>query len=76
MERIGISERIGIDIRTSLLEQMREKIRFLNFILTKKYNNIFVQMLFDEKCIAIDVNSQEEFCNINISSYNSYSKVH
>jgi len=63
MERIGISERIGIDLRASLIEQMRDKIRYLNFILTKNYNNLFVQMLFDEKCIAIEVNNQDEFCN-------------
>lgn len=69
MERIGISERIGIDIKTSLLELMREKIRILNFILTKKYNKIFETFLFQEKCIGIEVNSQDDFGTFYVSLY-------
>ena len=66
MERIGISERIGIDIRTSFLEQMREKIRYLNFFLTNKYNKIFVDMLFEEKCIPLEVLNQEDYRKNNL----------
>ena len=64
IERIGISERIGIDLRSSLVEILKDKIKYLNFILIRKYNNIFVNQLFEEKCINIEVHNQEEFSNI------------
>jgi hypothetical protein len=61
IERIGISERIGIDIKSTLVETMKEKIKYLNFIMIKKYNNYFVNLLFEEKCLCLDVHNQDEF---------------
>lgn len=61
IERIGISERVGIDIKSLLFETMRDKIKFLNFILIRKYNNLFVNLLYDEKCVNIEVHNQDEF---------------
>jgi hypothetical protein len=61
IERIGITERIGIDLRSSLIEIIRDKIKYLNFILIRKYNNLFVNLLFDDNYINIDVHNQDEY---------------
>lgn len=61
IERIGVNERIGLDIKSSLVEMMKEKIKLLNFLLIRRYNNYFVNRLFEEKCVNIEVKNQDEF---------------
>lgn len=61
IERIGVNERIGLDIKSSLVEMMKEKIKLLNFLLIRRYNNYFVNRLFEEKCVNIEVRNQDEF---------------
>jgi hypothetical protein len=61
IERIGVNERIGLDIKSSLVEMMKEKIKLLNFLLIRRYNNYFVNRLFEEKCVNIEVRNQDEY---------------
>lgn len=61
IERIGISEKVGIDIKSGLLDIMRDKVNFLNYVLINKYNNIFTNMLYDEKCQNIEVKNMDDF---------------
>ncbi len=61
IDRVGISARIGIDLKSSLIEIMKDKSHDLNFILIKKYNNIFVNLLFEEKGMNIEVKNKDEF---------------
>ena len=52
LERIGLSEKIGIDIRSILVEMIKEKVMSLNMALISKYNTLFSRMILD------DLNSQ------------------
>ena len=52
LERIGISEKIGIDIRSIMVEMIKEKVISLNIALISKYNTLFSRMILD------DLNSQ------------------
>ena len=52
LERIGISEKIGIDIRSIMVEMIKEKVISLNMALISKYNTLFSRMILD------DLNSQ------------------
>lgn len=61
IERIGISEKVGIDIKSGLLDIMREKVNFLNYVLINKYNNIFTNMLYDEKCQNIEIKNMDDY---------------
>lgn len=61
IERIGISDKVGIDIKSGLLEIMRDKVNYLNYVLINKYNNIFTNMLYDEKCQNIEVKNMDDF---------------
>jgi len=63
VERIGISEKVGIDIKSGLLDIMRDKVSYLNYVLINKYNNIFTNMLYDEKCQNIEVKNMDDFGN-------------
>jgi hypothetical protein len=40
---------------------MRDKVGFLNHVLISKYNNIFTNMLFDEKCQNIEIRNMDDF---------------
>ena len=40
---------------------MKEKVKLLNFLLIRRYNNYFVNRLFDEKCMNIEVRNQDEY---------------
>ena len=48
LERIGISEKIGIDIRSIMVEMIKEKVMSLNMALISKYNNLFSRMIIDD----------------------------
>ena len=61
IERIGVSEKIGVDIKSLIQEMMKEKIKYLNFILIQKYHNLFVNLLFEEKCLNIEVRNEDEY---------------
>ena len=52
LERIGISDKIGIDIRSIMVEMIKEKVISLNMALISKYNTLFSRMILD------DLNSQ------------------
>ncbi len=48
LERIGISEKIGIDIRSIMIEMIKEKVMSLNMALISKYNTLFSRMILDD----------------------------
>ena len=48
LERIGISEKIGIDIRSIMVEMIKEKVISLNMALISKYNTLFSRMILDD----------------------------
>ena len=48
LERIGISEKIGIDIRSIMIEMIKEKVISLNMALISKYNTLFSRMILDD----------------------------
>ena len=52
LERIGVSEKIGIDFRSIMVEMIKEKVISLNMALISKYNTLFSRMILE------DLNSQ------------------
>ena len=48
LERIGISEKIGVDIRSIMVEMIKEKVISLNMALISKYNTLFSRMILDD----------------------------
>lgn len=82
LDRIGLVERVGIDIKSSLIELMKEKTDELNYLLINKYNNLFLNLLFEEKFILIEVKNYEEYMNyagqylININSCNPHNSIY
>ena len=48
LERIGVSEKIGIDIRSIMVEMIKEKVMSLNMALISKYNTLFSRMILDD----------------------------
>ncbi len=48
LERIGIAEKIGIGIRSILVEMVKEKVISLNMALISKYNTLFSRMILDD----------------------------
>ena len=48
LERIGISEKIGIDVRSIMIEMIKEKVVSLNMALISKYNTLFSRMILDD----------------------------
>jgi hypothetical protein len=82
LDRIGLVERVGIDIKSSLIELMKEKTEELNYLLINKYNNLFLNLLFEEKFILIEVKNYEEYMNyagqysININTCNPHNSMY
>lgn len=82
LDRIGLVERVGIDIKSSLIELMKEKTDELNYLLINKYNNLFLNLLFEEKFILIEVKNYEEYMNyagqylIDINSCNPHNSIY
>ena len=48
LERIGIYEKIGVDIRSIMVEMIKEKLISLNMALISKYNTLFSRMILDD----------------------------
>ena len=52
IEQIGITEKTGIDVRSIIIEMVKEKVQNLNLTLISKYNTMFNRMIID------DINSE------------------
>lgn len=62
IERIGISDKIGVDIRSLIIEMIKEKVISLNITLIAKYNMMFSRMILDDlNSTALIANNADDF---------------
>lgn len=62
IDRIGVNEKIGINIRSLIVEMTKEKIISLNILLISKYNNMFSRMIIDDlSSNGLVANNADEF---------------
>jgi hypothetical protein len=61
LDCIGVSDRTSIDPKANLLLLMKEKAEDLNFMLIKKYDNLFLNLLCEEKYINLECHNEEDY---------------
>ena len=65
IERIGISEKIGVDIKAMIIEMTKEKVMSLNITLISKYNTMFTRMILDDlNSMALVANTADDFIKL------------
>ena len=78
IDRLGINEKIGIDIRSVIIENVKEKVDTLNTLLRNKYMMIIKDLILEDhnESKKIIINNKEDLekyvlqYNFNLSEYN------